>query len=393
MELPPPIFLEGPDRFQPFDLPTITLMVAVTLVIQALVISFHSQSAKRYPGIRMFQGAALVLALSSILLVAMPWLSPDLLFPASSVLALWGTVLQYVALTRFLDRKASRTIVWIFGGGGTGILLAFALTPAPNPIVVAREFLAVPLYFAAAAAFWTANISGFRLGAILTALPFLGYGFLSVMRVVRVVLDPSLLFPRPSLHNDVDALLSFVFNFLWTAGFLLMINQRLQQELTLLATTDPLTRCLNRRAMNGHLAEEHARFDRYGRPYSVVLIDLDRFKAINDTLGHGVGDRVLTTSATLMTELLRSGDLLSRWGGEEFLLLLPETEEKQAAALADRLRVHMGDHDFGISQRRITFSAGVAGSRASQPPEELIHRADQGLYEAKLHRDRVVLAD
>lgn len=389
MDFPHP---DGSGRFLPVDHPTITLMVAVTLVIQALVISFHSQSAKRYPGIRMFQLAALVLAVSSLLLAAMPWVSPELLVPTSSILALWGAVLQYIAMTRFLDRRASRALVWTFGGVGTGVLVALALSPGPNPIVIVREVLTIPLYFGAAAALWSGPIQGFRTGAILTALPFLGYGLASVVRLARMALDPVQWFPGPSLHNEVDALVTFVLNFLWTAGFLLMINQRLQQELTLLATTDPLTQCVNRRAMGGHLAEAQGRFERYDRPYSVVLIDLDRFKSINDTLGHGTGDRVLTTCSQLLTDLLRSGDVLSRWGGEEFLLLLPETEESQAVVLADRLRLRLEEYDFRIPNRGVTFSAGVAGARPQQTPEELIRRADQGLYQAKVHRNRVVLA-
>jgi diguanylate cyclase (GGDEF)-like protein len=172
-----------------------------------------------------------------------------------------------------------------------------------------------------------------------------------------------------------------------------MVNQRLQAELKALASRDSLTGCLNRRAMGQRIEDEHDRFHRYGRPFSVVLVDLDRFKAINDTRGHGVGDQVLVRTAEVLTQTLRTGDAVARWGGEEFLILLPETEGEAAVVLAERLRLAIAGHAFDLGDVVVTFSAGVAGARNDETVEELCARADRALYRAKETRNRVQAAE
>ncbi|MDE2088482.1 MAG: GGDEF domain-containing protein, partial [Gammaproteobacteria bacterium] len=129
-----------------------------------------------------------------------------------------------------------------------------------------------------------------------------------------------------------------------------------------LATFDHLSGLLNRRSMENLLAQEHARAQRHKRPYSLLLFDIDRFKLINDSYGHGVGDQVLIRLAQVIRGALRQSDSVARWGGEEFLCLLPETGCDEAMIVAEHLRHHIADHPIQMDERsiRITVSIGLA---------------------------------
>ena len=161
-----------------------------------------------------------------------------------------------------------------------------------------------------------------------------------------------------------------------------------------LATVDQLTGIANRQAVLTRVDEEIARAARYERPLSVVLVDLDHFKRLNDTHGHAAGDIVLRHVAQLLNTNVRAVDLAGRYGGEEFLLVLPETDADAAAALAEKLRRIVGASEVrgpdgeGLT---ITMSAGVAGGHGGVlHPDELVRDADAALYSAKaLGRDQV----
>ena len=152
-----------------------------------------------------------------------------------------------------------------------------------------------------------------------------------------------------------------------------------------LAQVDELTRLGNRRHIIEMLVIEQGRSQRSGQPLSVVLVDLDHFKAINDRHGHAVGDAVLREFAGALRTGLRESDAAGRWGGEEFLLLLPQTPAAAAAVLVDRLRDAVEGMSFEhvLPGLRITFSAGVTECVALEATHVAIERADQAMYLAK----------
>jgi diguanylate cyclase (GGDEF)-like protein len=154
------------------------------------------------------------------------------------------------------------------------------------------------------------------------------------------------------------------------------------EEVQRLATHDDLTGLVNRRYMQQQLLQEQRRFQRRGKPFSVAIIDLDFFKRINDTQGHASGDKVLQAFAAQALATLRESDLIARWGGEEFLALLPDTPAAQGVVIIQRLlkRMNTMPHAMGT---KLTFSAGVTESRQSDTVEEVIARADAAMYEAK----------
>ncbi len=152
-----------------------------------------------------------------------------------------------------------------------------------------------------------------------------------------------------------------------------------------LAQVDELTRLSNRRHILEALAAEQVRAKRSGQALSVVLVDLDHFKAINDRHGHAAGDAVLSEFAGALRAGLRDFDAAGRWGGEEFLLLLPKTSAAAAAAIVDRLREAVAclSLDHVVPGLRISFSAGVAECAAGEASDAAIERADRAMYLAK----------
>ncbi len=170
-------------------------------------------------------------------------------------------------------------------------------------------------------------------------------------------------------------------------------SQRLQIEYELMeewAFVDMLTGLTNRRRCEQELQEAIARHQRYGEPFTICLWDIDHFKQINDTYGHEGGDQVLRQLARLARNTIRSTDVVGRWGGEEFFLLLPCVHLTEAEQLADRLRHHiMGQ--MVLSDHVVTASFGLAEYHPSDDQASLLARADAALYEAKsAGRNRVV---
>ena len=162
-----------------------------------------------------------------------------------------------------------------------------------------------------------------------------------------------------------------------------------------LATRDALTGLINRRHMQELLDQEMKRQERSGAAFCVALIDLDHFKQINDTHGHHVGDEVLCGFTQAALEVLRNADIMARWGGEEFLVLFPETRAEQALNGLERLRERLRGAPVSesVAQLSVTFSAGVAEHEHGQTLRQTLERADRALYEAKAGgRNRALLA-
>lgn len=171
-------------------------------------------------------------------------------------------------------------------------------------------------------------------------------------------------------------------------------RKNLENELRSLAQTDPLTGLLNRRYFLERCRTEMERSRRYGGSLALIMVDLDHFKAVNDNHGHLAGDRVLESFGELCREMLRSSDLMGRFGGEEFALLLIGTSEEQAYQLALRIQKRLRDREIPFQDKylRITMSAGVTLCCPKEDRlEDLISRADDLLYKAKAEgRDRVL---
>jgi diguanylate cyclase len=173
------------------------------------------------------------------------------------------------------------------------------------------------------------------------------------------------------------------------------LRQRLKEKHEL-AMHDPLTGLLNRLAYQERMEQEFARWKRYGQPLVLIVFDVDRFKTINDNYGHKAGDKALKLIANQLQSNLRASDFLARFGGEEFVALMPETRLKDAVGAADKLRLAVEQCQFHYQGRQvpITVSAGMAELREGDSIDSLFQRADSALYQAKeAGRNRVQAAD
>jgi diguanylate cyclase (GGDEF)-like protein len=184
---------------------------------------------------------------------------------------------------------------------------------------------------------------------------------------------------------------SLVFIFVLTLGLALLMFRGAEIELQRLVHRDPLTGLFNRRSLFEHAAREEARCVRYGTPLSLVMVDIDHFKAVNDGHGHAAGDEVICQAAARIACALRDTDAAFRLGGEEFLILLPSTDVDSAIAVAERLRGEISRTPMESIGARVTASLGVTQlARGREDWESAMRRADAALYRAKAEgRDRV----
>jgi diguanylate cyclase (GGDEF)-like protein len=175
----------------------------------------------------------------------------------------------------------------------------------------------------------------------------------------------------------------FLIGALFLMVFLISLNNQLKRnQLEVLSNTDKLTSLPNRRKMLELMNREIERFQRYNLPVSIVMMDIDWFKRINDQYGHHVGDQVLVKFAEILKTAIRNLDVVSRWGGEEFLVLLIETNEQEARLITERLRKVIETSVFEIPDQ-ITASFGIACIKPFESIEAFINRSDRALYQAK----------
>lgn len=174
--------------------------------------------------------------------------------------------------------------------------------------------------------------------------------------------------------------------------------QEARAKIEAMAETDELTGLPNRRCLIRRLDDEIKRAERYGQPLSILILDIDHFKSVNDSHGHQAGDAVLVEAANLLSSMSRETDFIGRYGGEEFLAVLGQTGLEGSRLMAERIREAMADHTFNLGNGKTiskTFSVGAATWHHGEDTDDrIIARADAALYEAKEGgRNRIVLAE
>lgn len=224
---------------------------------------------------------------------------------------------------------------------------------------------------------WIFAISGLRFSyAIISAsicfILTLGYQFYSLM-------------PKEIFYlHQLWMFAAFSFGVM-TALILEKNNKRIfldARKLEQLATVDKLSGLYNRMKIETYCDMEIDRAERYNEIFSMILIDIDYFKEINDAHGHNIGDRVISNISKVLQSSIRCVDYVGRWGGEEFLILLPKTTAQQAFQIAEKIRITIMEEDFSPAQN-ITISAGITEYIQGDTTEKIIQRADEELYKAK----------
>jgi len=364
--------------------------------MQGILIGLSTRVIKSYKGVWAAAIATMALASSFLVITSVPPETGILKPYSSQFLFICGYALIYLAICRFTNKSFEK---WILFGLIPLSLLALTISifiPVERPpLKFISVFAGFLLSGSSALTLWTSEHQRYKLSAYVTTVTLGTFSLVMLWQLIASFFSTDVLLPVGTSAEKYFNLSLFIVSYLWTGGFILMVSQRLQSDLNDLAMNDALTRIRNRRAMDQLLKFEMERVHNEVRDFSIILGDIDHFKRVNDTYGHDIGDKALQWFASTLQSNLRVQDVVARWGGEEFLILLPDTNLDVAEQIAERLReiVESSQVDVQDESIRITFSAGISSSTTNRDVKNLCKIADQALYVAKQTRNCVVTQD
>lgn len=213
----------------------------------------------------------------------------------------------------------------------------------------------------------------------------IAFAALLMVTGIPAALYQQLVLDRFALANNIAFGVHSCAYVLVAIGFLASVLIEYQQHLSHLATEDPLTKLLNRRGLEDAMQVSLAQASRHEQPIAAIMIDIDHFKKVNDSFGHETGDNVIKIVGNLIDRMCRGSDVVARTGGEEFLVVLPDTDLDAARLLAERIRLALSERPLLVDQQRIpvTVSLGTASARGVTTLDQLIQDADRAMYLAK----------
>lgn len=339
------------------------------------------------------------LGLTSLTLALWGLQGNQLAITVGNTFAVLGMGWIYLASRYLLGLERGRRYVYAFTAATltVGVILTYVVQETPLRVIILSFALAT--YPAMSA--WLFVTRRRRLPAPLGLVTAGIFAAMSCVYIARTLSFASIalidqITDAPVVVGALPFLIELVFN-TWLAAMLaIVVSARIQarlrverdlvaqanRELTILSTTDPLTGLANRNLVDNVLGVQSRRAASREVPLVVILLDIDHFKRVNDDLGHPIGDEVLVQLGHILTSQVRETDTVGRWGGEEFILVLPDTGTTEGLTIAERIRVAVASADFGIG-RRVTASLGVSWYRPGDDAPALIKRADEALYEAK----------
>jgi diguanylate cyclase (GGDEF)-like protein len=313
-------------------------------------------------------------------------------------LYLVSIAMQWIGLRWFVVRKPfRRRRLWIpIGLVLAAYTVAFAAKIPYTGNVINLPFVALCGY--SAWTLWRHGSGPFTVVSCVTAAVMCGMMGVAAFRAMLTNLRYARPWETVVAHNDPRwlyslAAMAFLASFMVMCELWFLVTE-LQRELAEQARTDPLTGALNRRSMEEAALRETARSARYGHALSMIMIDIDKFKNLNDTRGHVGGDRALQALVCRVKSLLREQDLLARMGGEEFAVLLPDTNGPEALLIAERVRraVEKLEVPFESGPIKLTVCAGVARLEPAYGWEYMLRQADAAMYAAKKQGRNLVAA-
>lgn len=386
------------------NLDTAFIAQVITIIGFAVGVSVLLASMK-YPShirrsLRSYSYGKFLMGAGFLLVASRGATTPELLIPAANGLAVAGLSMNYVAV-RHLQDKPVAPLFPVFAGAlvWSGCLIVLLIGPPDLSSVRLLSSVAATLVLLLIAAEMLLFYEGRGIAHYLSGALVLVLAGAYAIRIGAALNQPAS--PLDTLVNDGTERIVFIMTFLGTVvgtiNFILMASDEFNKELTLLAHTDGLTGVLNRRRFLELGETEFRRARCYGRPLTVLIIDIDRFKAINDQAGHPFGDRVIRAVADCCVAQIHQSDAIGRLGGEEFAVLLPETALESAERMAERLREAI-EHDLAplAAERALTVTCSVGGVTIDVEHasfSELIEQSDAALYAAKrAGRNRVHFA-
>lgn len=373
------------------DIRTLVVMLVVSSLLMAVTLSAGIKGG-RHAGFAIWNTGLCFIALGWVL-VAFRGVLPDIIAVAfADGLIAVGLCMEVAAIFEFGGRALPRWLLFVPGVLVFALLALFGGNYARTTVLMTAALDL--MFFAIAAAALRLGPQAGR-GRWIIAVPCFASALIITVRAVEVWLGAEryvhVYVGSPLQGMTFIALLASTI--VVPVGFLLLHRERDENDLLRLATIDVLTGLFNRRAFIDLAGREIARVRRLRLPFAVLMIDLDLFKHVNDEFGHQAGDRVLAEFAAVAVRCVRAEDLVGRYGGEEFCVMLPGSTMPAALAIAERLRSEVAMRPLGDLPRVTTVSIGVAACASADAVslDDAIARADEGLYRAKQQgRNRVV---
>ena len=384
-----------PARCDPMNFDTetlrIVLVVSNLLMAGALWITFFGRFRA---GLGQWTAALIVQGLSWLLVAASEDVTTLIWVALANAALGYAWSLQMSALLEFHHKRTPQWLLYGPAVAAVAISVFYLNDPQARLVVTG---LVLGIAYLATGVVLLRYVAAERRTRLLLAGSFFLMAAGLLWRGFTAWFEPEAIMPiyGTSPVRGVSLLAFYAVTLASSFAFLLMHKERADREAYELATTDSLTGVYNRRTFEELAEPQLSRARRARVPVSLLMLDLDHFKRVNDTHGHLAGDHVLAAFAGLVRTCLRKEDLLARYGGEEFVVLLPGTSESAAAALAERIREHVASATLRAAGRevRITVSVGLTSEAGDKLPplEAMLARADEALYAAKAKgRNRVV---
>ncbi len=374
------------------DVPTLWAFLALADGSLAAVVGVGLGSRPR-GGVIAWSAGLAVRAVAFLLFVSRLEPRAGTLAVAAGLLALSMT-LQAAALASF-DRRSLPAWVHTAAIAAVAVPIALVASDPASSLLFGGLVLGTLLAGDALLAWGPRGARSFARGVLAACFALASLAFVVRGVASAVSADPLQAFVAPTSSQALAYLVAGMSAIASSFAFLLLHQERAQAQALRLATLDPLTGAYNRRTFHEIAEREMSRARRAGQPLSIIMLDIDHFRAINEQHGHRSGDLVLQALAEVLRKALRKEDMLVRYGGEEFLVLLPEVPGPGAVIVAGRLRKAVAGEELQAGDLRlpVTVSAGVA-ARLDEGPESvdtLVARAEEALALAKRRgRDRVV---
>jgi diguanylate cyclase (GGDEF)-like protein len=377
------------------DTRTILIVMAISCLIMSLTLFVTHAGRFRRDGMRLWAAGYAVQFLGAVLFAARGVI-PDLLsIVLANTLLSAGFALLYAAVREF-QGKPCRQCLHVAAGVVCLFIFLACLENAVYRIALSGMIFSLQVGAIAVILFRGAPIPE-RRSRWLTGSAFAVSALLLFYRGLQVFLGSpeEISITAVSPFRTCGLLVGFVVIIMSSFGFLLMTRERTDQENERLATLDSLTEIFNRRTFLDLAEKEIARSRRNGFPLALLMLDFDHFKGINDTYGHLTGDAILKSFTALTLTCLRRNDLFGRYGGEEFAILLPETDGRGALLFAERLRSRIAGASLAVGETCVTWTVSIGVTSLScagtTDLDAVLRIADEALYAAKNGgRDRIV---
>jgi len=375
------------------DSRTVSVLMVITAGLAALTLALVGRRTLPVPGVRLWMLASLPCVLGMGLSGGRESLPPLVGIVLSNILMVAAVAIQLAGYRRFVGRSAA-LLPALIGSVGLGPGLAWFAVISPSVaarVVIMSVALGLLCLLIALTLLRPGPVAPlprlccglFHLGLVLF---YFGRAWVAWGTSIPEYLTSGAIALSAHLVGFIQIVLSAFFQ-------MVLIAEWLIADISRQASLDPLTGILNRRAFTTMAGKMLATATRAERPAALLMLDLDHFKRVNDTRGHAFGDALLCCFAKVVTDQLRSGDAFCRQGGEEFAILLAETDPARALAVAERLRQSFAAAPCA-AEINATVSIGIASRQSGDTLEDLLRRADRALYQAKNGgRNRCVPSD